>query len=100
MSDLTINFVADFNSPSGEGRHTRCFGAALARHARVLPLPLRRPEPIVHDDAPPLRPARWDNVGVGICLATWAAQGCLAPCRSSRRFGGDHPFATSLRATS
>lgn len=70
MSELTINFAADFDHPSGEGRHARCFAAALARHARVLPLPLRRPKPVAHDDAPPLRPARWDDAGVGICLAT------------------------------
>lgn len=70
MSELTINFAADFNNPSGLGRHARCFGAALRRYARVRPLPLTRPEPIVYDDAPPLRPALWDPEGVGICIAT------------------------------
>jgi hypothetical protein len=70
VHDLTINFAADFNNPSGLGRHARCFGAALTNRARVRPLPLRRPEPVVHDDAPPLRPALWDTAGVGICVAT------------------------------
>jgi glycosyltransferase involved in cell wall biosynthesis len=70
VHDLTINFEADFNNPSGLGRHARCFGAALTNRARVRPLPLRRPEPVVHDDAPPLRPALWDTAGVGICVAT------------------------------
>lgn len=70
MHDLTINFAADFNNPSGLGRHARCFGAALRRHAQVRPLPLTRPEPVVHDDAPPLRPVLWDPSGIGVCVAT------------------------------
>ena len=70
MTGLTINFASDFDNPGGVGRHARCFGAALAKYAKIAPLPLRRPGPLAHDDAAPLRPARWDLTGVGICLET------------------------------
>lgn len=70
MRSLTINLAASFDDPGGWGRYARCFGAALDRHARVVPLHHRPATGRRHagEDAAPLRPARWDDGGVGVCF--------------------------------
>jgi glycosyltransferase involved in cell wall biosynthesis len=66
--ELTVNLFASFADPGGVGRHSRCFGAALAGHARVIPIEFFRPA-YPSDDANLPPPRRWDDAAPGICLA-------------------------------
>lgn len=70
---MNVNLVADFADSGGWGRHARCFGGALARYARVVPLWRHRPAEGFHqpdDDACLPRLGRWDDSAPGIGIGS------------------------------
>jgi glycosyltransferase involved in cell wall biosynthesis len=70
---VNVNLLADFGDAGGWGRHARCFGGALARHARVVPLWRHRPAQgfrLPDDDAPLPRLGRWDDSAPGIGIGS------------------------------